>query len=174
MRVVQDSRMQCHSQVFEYFSEPEAFHVIVLGGILVVNVFHTCVRNSCRQVLLEALHGTSCVGQVLDIASHTPSIEVRLKDFGTKEVVGSGGVKTMGIVKFELLVVRGRAASIVSIAGYVRENFRTNASTNNKLVEIDGSREHVRSARVCVPACISEVKTNIDYRVVVGELAALN
>ena len=95
--------MQRHSQIFEYFSKPETFHVIDFVGSPVVYVVDACVRNSCRQVLLEALHGTSCVGQVLGITSHTPSIEVRFKDFRTKKVVGSGDVKTMSMIKSLLL-----------------------------------------------------------------------
>lgn len=131
MRVVQDSRMQRYSQVLEYFSEPETFHVIDFSGILVVDVVETCVCNSCGQVLLEAANGTSCVVQVLGITSHTPSVEIRLKDFRTKNVVGIGDVKTMLIVKRELLFVRGRTASVVSVIRYVCESFRTNASSRN-------------------------------------------
>jgi len=105
--------------------------------------------HSVLKRLIEKYQSLEQASYTGDAYSHPVRCDRSLKDFRTKEVVGSGGVKTMGIVKFELLVVRGRAASIVSIAGYVCENFRTNASTNNKLVEIDGSREHVRSARMC-------------------------
>jgi hypothetical protein len=131
MREIQGPRMRRHSQILEYFSEPETFHVIDFGGIRVVNVVNTCIRNTCRQVLLKAFSSIGCSVQVLGITSHTPSIEVRLKHFRTKDVVWIGDVKAMLVVKSELLIVRGRAASVAAVAGHVCENFRTNARTGN-------------------------------------------
>lgn len=124
--------MQQYSQVLEDLGEPETFHVIDFFGNHIVNIVDTSVCNSCRQILLEADSGTDCVVEVLGITSRTPSIEVRLKDFRTKNVVGSGNIEAMRIIEIELLLTRSSVASEVSVARDVCETFRANPGAGNK------------------------------------------
>lgn len=124
--------MQQYSQVLEGLSEPETLHVIDFVGIHLVNVVNTSVPNICRQILLEADRGTNCIIVVLGIASHAPSIEVRLKDFRTKIVVGSGNIEAMLVIKIELLLTRRSATSVIAVGRRVCKNFGANPSTRNK------------------------------------------
>lgn len=112
-------RMQQYSQVLEDLGEPETFHVVDFVGIHLVNIVDTSVPNICRQILLEADRSTNCIVEVLRIASHAPSIEVRLKDFRTKEVVGSGDIEAMLVIEIELLLTRSSLASVVAVARHV-------------------------------------------------------
>jgi hypothetical protein len=124
--------MQQYSQVLEGLSEPETFHVIDFVRIHSGNVVDTSIPNICRQILLEAHRGTNCIVVVFGIAGHAPSIEVRLKDFRTKIVVGRSNIEAMLVIEIELLLTRWSAASVIAVARRVCKNFRANPSTRNK------------------------------------------
>lgn len=70
-------RVQRDSQVFQYFSEPEARGIVYPCGLLIIDINEPTVSaTGIPQVHLKALRSISCSAQVFGIARDPPSIKV--------------------------------------------------------------------------------------------------
>lgn len=121
-----------HSQVLQDLRKPETLRII--------NQSQTWVRDidQCRktirsgQKLVETLYGSSSPIQVFNISRHPERIEIRFKNFGTKDIYTVSHIKSMLVIEGQLRLAWNRPASKIAVARDKSESFRANAGTITK------------------------------------------
>ena len=136
-----ESKKSINAQILQYLCKPETFCIIhhsswATTRAIVSDVHYTRISPVFHcQIFLETLNCLCSPICVLGVPCHTPSIEIRLEDFGTKDIVGSGDVEAMFIVESDLIWCGSATTGIPTIRGTKGEYFRPDPSPEDEIGE---------------------------------------
>lgn len=148
-----------HSQVLQDLRKPETLHIINQSQTWFSDI------NQCRktirsgQKLVETLYSSSSPIQVFSIPRHPERIEIRFKNFGTKDIYAVGHIESVLVIKGQLRLAWNRPASKSAVTRDISEGFRANASTITKRGTQNGgqvrkNQDALHSTGICIPTSI--------------------